>query len=531
MARKNQFLQNIHTKDMRTTNGALTNSSTGSTLLDQFGTAGSHRGRSFEQVSIDMSRLYGEDKLSALRFAFYLRLITRKIKGSFVTEKVQLGQGNRDEAFKRLLWVAQNDPNVFYENLWLLPIVGSWKDLWALMMLASELNVKINRAKFYHLMAAAIKDDNERPLIQKFLPQVKANLKCKTLRAKALNSLAKGFCDHVGWDARSYRKFKSTGEAHVFQRVLCSKLYSQLNWNHIPGRALSQLVGGKFLSKHGLEDSYTRWIMNQPAAKFTGYVHELVVKAKEAKTTAQKMTLDKQFVGLLKNNNPMLKNGRRPIAAVDGSGSMYQSCKGVTTVQAVDVAKALGIYFANLLQGDFNGWTIKFSERSTWVKLTGSFTSQLQQINWGDCPSNTDFMSIVDSFVTMRKKFPSISENDFPNTLVVVSDMQFDDYSQKRNTAYIEAKRRLKAGGFSDAFVNDFMFVWWRVDNGAPTDYPQTMNEPNGYCLSGFDGAIISLILDGEKVEDKKTGKLREKTMEEKVNEALEQEVLLQVVS
>jgi len=123
-ASTNKFLQNIHSKDARTDNGALTNSSTGSALVDQFGKAGSHRGRSFADVSRDMSRIYGEDKLSALQFAFYLRLITRKIKGSFTTETVQLGQGNRDESFKRLLWVAQNDPSVFYENLWLLPIIG-----------------------------------------------------------------------------------------------------------------------------------------------------------------------------------------------------------------------------------------------------------------------------------------------------------------------------------------------------------------------------------------------------------------------
>jgi hypothetical protein len=533
----NKFLQSLHSKDTYTANGALSNSSTGSALVDQFGSAGSHRGRSFTEVSKDMSRIYGEDKLSALQFTYYLRLITRKIKGSFVTDTVQLGQGNRDESFKRLLWVAQNDPKVFYANLWLLPIVGSWKDLWSLMILGSDLGVKLDRNQFYELIAQAIKDDNERPLVQKFLPQVKASSKCTTPRAKALNAIAKGFVDYVGWTPKEYRKFKSTGEAHVFQRVLCGRLYKDIKWNQIPGRALSLLVKGKFLAKHGLEDSYTKWIMTQPAAKFTGYVHELGAQVKSARTQAQIMTLDKQFVGVLKNNNPMIENGRRVISAIDRSGSMDNLVAGGSTT-AMNVAESLGVYFANLLPGAFNGWVIRFSSRSEWVKLTGSFTQQMRQMTWGDCPSNTDFQSIIDSFVTMKRRHPSIPESDFPNTLLVVSDMQFDapswGYNQNHagrhdvKTNYQVAIKKLKAAGFSQAFVDDFQFIWWNVRSNT-NDYPQTLNEPGGYFISGFDGAIISLIVNGEKIKDEKTGKLREKTMEEKMNDALNQEILQQV--
>lgn len=536
----NQFLQNIHSKNTYTENGALTNSSTGSTLVDQFGKAGSHRGRSFAEVSIDMSRIYGDDKLSALQFAFYLRLITRKIKGSFVTETVQLGQGNRDESFKRLLWVAQNDPVVFYENLWLLPIVGSWKDLWSLMILAQDLKIRLDRDRFYELIAQAIKDDNERPLVQKFLPQVKASSKCKTARANALNAIAKGFLDYVGWDGKQYRKFKSTGEAHVFQRVLCGRLYKAIKWNQIPGRALHLLVQGKFLKRHELEDSYTKWIMSQPAAKFTGYVHELGDKVREAKSQAQILTLDKQFIGVLKNNNPMVENGRRTICAVDRSSSMNSKVAGGTT-SAMNVAESLGVYFANLLPGAFNGWVIRFSSRSEWVKLTGSFTQQIKQMTWGDCPSNTDFQSIIDSFVTMKQKHPQIPETDFPNTLLVVSDMQFDaaGYYQSQylgrnvpynaQTNYEVAIKKLKAAGFSKAFVDDFQFIWWDVTGRVKKDFPQTLAQPGGYYLSGFDGALVSLIVNGEKVKDAETGKLRDKTMLEKLQDALNQEVLQQV--
>jgi hypothetical protein len=62
-------------------------------------------------------------------------MITRKVKvnESSVTEKVQKGQGARDESFKRLLWFAVHQPDLFYKNIWALPLVGSWKDIWTIM--------------------------------------------------------------------------------------------------------------------------------------------------------------------------------------------------------------------------------------------------------------------------------------------------------------------------------------------------------------------------------------------------------------
>lgn len=144
----NQFLSNVTKKDTKTANGALSNSSTGSTLVDQFGVAGAQRGRTLEQVFADQSKLEHSFPMFALRFVFYLRLITRKIRyQDKTTESVQKGSGNRDESFKRLLWYAQNNPDKFYKNLWILPLVGSYKDIFDLLYLAEENNIKLDVSK------------------------------------------------------------------------------------------------------------------------------------------------------------------------------------------------------------------------------------------------------------------------------------------------------------------------------------------------------------------------------------------------
>ena len=52
------------------------------------------------------------------------------------------------------------------------------------------------------------------------------------------------------------------------------------------------------------------------------------------------------------------------------------------------------------------------------------------------------------------------------------------------------------------------------------------MDHGGQYLFSGFDGAVVSLLLGGEPVIDEKTGKVVQPTMEEMVNIALTQEVL-----
>jgi hypothetical protein len=48
-------------------------------------------------------------------------MVTRKVKvnANNETDKVQNGQGARDEAFKRLLWIAKEHPETFYNNIWI----------------------------------------------------------------------------------------------------------------------------------------------------------------------------------------------------------------------------------------------------------------------------------------------------------------------------------------------------------------------------------------------------------------------------
>lgn len=523
----------------RTENGALSYATIGSALLDQFGKAGSFRGRPIMDVWADQQHLWAEDAENALKFPFYLRLITRQsnILGGEKTEKVQRGQGARDESFKRLLWVAKYHPDEFYRNLWILPIVGSWKDLWVLMTFdgASEY---LNYKKFFQVLAEGINDPNHKDLVKKYLPRIRSEKKCTTDWAKRTNQLAKEFAKEAGWTFKDYRNFKSTGKAHTFQTIICKGLYSEINWNAIPGKALLNLVSGKFLTMHNLNDAYLEWLKSQPVAKFNGYAFELGRKLLNCgynPNLVTKITIDKQFDGLIatasKDGGAIKGN---VLCALDTSGSMTAYIDKERTTTAYDVCVSLGIYFSELNKGAFHNTVAMFDNTSRMMNLSGSFTDKYTQIRrastaWG----GTNFQSLIDLIVRTRKNNPSIPLEDFPKTLLVISDMQFNpsgygSYGRgTERTNYEEAMKKLRTV-FPEEFVKDFKMIWWYCSNARTTDFPSTMDDAGTYMVSGFDGAIVSFLLSGEEIRidnDTKTNP----SMEELVNTALNQEVLMLV--
>lgn len=533
----NEFIkQNIMSAGANNTfteNGAISYCTTGSKLIDQFGKAGTARGRDLNEVWNDQNAIWNEDKLSAIRFPFYLRMITRQttLFNGNKTSKVQRGLGARDESFKRLLWLAKFQPETFYRNLWLLPIVGSWKDLWVLMAFDGA-DEYLDYNKFFSVIAEGINDDNHRDLVKKFMPRIRSEKACTTPWAKRTNALAKQFAKAVGWSYKEYREFKSTGVAHQFQKYICAGLYDKIDWNRIPGQALLSLVSGNFLKKHNLEDKYLKWLETQPVVKFNGYAYELGMKlgsnqSSNVLTRINRMTIDKQFDNLIKtakSDDGALKGN--VLCALDTSGSMTCGVSGGPAgLTSYDVCISLGIYFSELNEGAFHNVVAMFDNTSSLKTLKGSFSDKWFDIRnsrtaWG----STNFQSLIDLICDTRRNRPNVPLEDFPQTLLVVSDMQFNPVGGNEQSNYEAAMSKLRKY-FPSEWVDKFKIIWWQCascyGNRMLNDVPSTLEHGGTYFLSGFDGSIVSLLLGGEQKPDGTAP-----TMEELAQAALSQEVL-----
>lgn len=523
--------------NVRTENGALSYATIGSALLDQFAKAGTARGREMSQVWSEQAKLWADDPETALRFPFYLRMITRQtnVNGG-KTAKVQRGQGAKDESFKRLLWIAKYHPDTFYANLWLVPVVGSWKDLWVLMSMDSTLK----RNEFFKVLAEGIENESAKDLVKKYMPRIRSNSKCKTDWAKQSNEDAKAFAKFAGWSYEDYRTFKSTGKAHTFQTYICQGLYSKIDWNTIPGKALLNLVSGDFLEKHKLTDGYVKWLKSQPVAKFNGYPFELGAKLGCNRYNnvpmVTKITVDKQFKGLIetaKKDDGGIKGN--VLCALDTSGSMGCQVQGANGITSYDVCVSLGIYFSELNEGAFHNVVAMFDNTSELMTLSGEFSDKWNQIlNRRYAMGGTNFQSLIDLIVATRKKHPEIPVDEYCKTLIIVSDMQFNPaggygwgWSYNRDpeaekTNYQTAMDKLRTV-FPADWVDEFKIIWWYCAGRETSDYASTKEDKGTYLISGFDGSVISFVL-GKDIDN--TPNKKAPTMEEVVHDALHQEVL-----
>jgi hypothetical protein len=173
-----------------------------------------------------------------------------------------------------------------------------------------------------------------------------------------------------------------------------------------------------------------------------------------------------------------------------------------------------------LIEGEFKDNVIMFDSTSRIKKLSGKFTDK-----WDQVPQNamgfTNFQSVIDGIVRVRKHNPQIPVEDYPGVLLVVSDMQFNPTGND-NTNYEEAMRKLAAVGLPKMTI-----IWWCV-NAYGKDVPSKMDDAGTVLISGMDGSVVSLILEGEseKVVDKETGEQRKLNPLEMMKIALDQEIL-----
>jgi hypothetical protein len=200
------------------------------------------------------------------------------------------------------------------------------------------------------------------------------------------------------------------------------------------------------------------------------------------------------------------------------------TCGNLHGVSPFDICISLGAFFSTINTGAFHKNVIMFDNVSRVLQLKGTFTQMINQIiktttAWG----GTNFQSVVNEIVRIRKENPNIPLEDYPQTLLIVSDMQFNPVGGNKDTNYVAMKKTLYEF-FPKEFVDNMKFIWWQV-NGNAKDVPATLADGGCYFFSGFDGSIVTLLLGGELAEFEKKEK-RQPTMEEMIGVALGQEIL-----
>lgn len=500
----------------QTWNGAASLSTTGfeklGTCLDYFAKCGTYVNRDQEAVSTDMGRIFADDEDAALKILFGLRLITRKPRGTdggsiATVEDTQTGFGRKDEFYKAVVWLHNNKPEALYKNLHLIPLFGSWKDF-----VTEPLIDTLNRDAVYTLVAQNLNDN----LLRKYLPQIRSGKKVRSERDRKRSEWAKGLCAHLGIKPQDYRKLKTAGAGHIWQKQMSAKDWEKINFNGIPGKAMLLHTSRKgkdqqtVFERHGQVERLKDWVLSQKSVKFNGYPYELLKAAQKNPSMIQKIVYDKQFETLLETmRGHKLGN---VLSCLDISGSMGMEV--TPGVSAMDICLSMGISFSALNAGYFKDAVCGFSDNAILAKLKGGFCDRLyflqhdpefQRVAWG----STNFQGVIDLLVKIRQQNPDIPVDEYPETILVISDMQFNPVSggygygnpnpQAAETNYEAARRKLNAVGLKDVRI-----IWWYV-NGAGSDFPSKMDDKGVYMIGGFDPVNLKALmgLDATKEEKK----------------------------
>lgn len=500
-------------KTGRTWNNALSNTTSLSANLDYFSKCGTYQKRTQEQVSTDMVRIFSENSDTATKLVFGTRLITRKpkIDNPEINASVASGYGRRDEFYKAIVWMNSFATDILYNNLDLIPLFGSWKDFLN-EPLINTLKCEAVYSLFYNNL-----DDH---LVRKYLPQIRSKSRTRSVRDKARSAWAQGFCKFIGLSHKDYRKIKSVGEAHVWQKLASQNLWDKVNFNSIPGKAFFNLIHrtGKdkrsALARHNQIERLKSWLVTQNNVKFTGYPYELAAAARRAADDLSIFMVNKQFKTLLEQmKGHSLGN---VLCALDTSGSMDSEV--LPKVKAVDICVSMGVSFSMMNIGWFKDTVCMFDSTSEFKKLYGGFAERIKQIP-ANAMGSTNFQSIIDLLVTTRTKCPEIPVSEYPDTILCISDMEFNPvetiYNWKTGrlikqemTNYEASMKKLKSVGLPDVRI-----IWWCVNGQTTSDFPATMNDPGCYMISGFDPVNLKSLM-GQEVKDKMSPKATVTPME-----------------
>ena len=498
-------------------NGALKYTTSGSDFVDQFAKVTEYRQpRNYSEISEDMSLLWDQNPRLTISFVIYLRLITRTVKfpDGTRTSTTQRGQGLKHESIMRMIWLAVNHPEEFWNNVNLFVSAGSWKDI--IMMLSYDLQYNgwegrvLNWKDFTSLILAGLENPKTSELVKKYLPQIKSRSKCKTVAVQADTIIGKYLCSAIFDDIENkvesyakYRKLKVSGTAHVWQQLISQGRFMEIDFDTVHGRALAQMVSGQFLKNNGLEETFEKWMASKPVAKYTGYVYELMQPVKSGYSnnvlrSYQEDTINKQFLGLIETAKKGMTGENPFITVVDTSSSMTGLVPG-TKVSAYDVAKSMALYFSYLLKGPFHNHWMEFNHNCILKKWIGDTPVKKLQNDHSEAYGSTDFESVARTFVEVRQS--GVEEKDFPGGILCLSDGCFN-YNHSNKGNYKLFKKILLKGGFSKEFVDKFKIVLWDMPNGYYVDRGAKFEEfadcPGMFHISGLDGSIVAFLMGTE---------------------------------
>ena len=468
-----------------TENGALGYKTTGKSLLDLNFMLASLRSASDESIWKYFLSAYNENPDLAVVWLFF----ARDCRG-----------GSGERRLFRVVYprLASENPALAIKLLHFIPEYGRWDDL--IQILDNTREAKVRNVGYqliceqFHKDVADMKDGKPVSLLGKWMP----SLNTSSVRTKSLAGTIRG---QLGCTPRQYRKTLSALRRHidVVERKMSANEWKDIDYQGVPSKAM--LNYRKAFMNHD-EDGFQAYLdaVKSGNAKihsgtlFPYEIYHAYTDGWKVKTYIDD-TLETQWKALPNTVPP----DKGTLVVVDGSGSMTWGL-GESSVQPIDIARSLGLYFSERLTSAFRDTFITFSSSPRLVRLNPDFSlrAKIETIEqYNDC-SNTDiektFNLVLDTAIKWHMK-----QAEMPANILIISDMEFDDISHggygwsavdKRLFSVIT--ERFEAAGYKLPRL-----VFWNVASRTGT-IPLIENDLGVALVSGFSPSIADMVMSGK---------------------------------
>lgn len=291
-------------------------------------------------------------------------------------------------------------------------------------------------------------------------------------------SLALMLCDLMGVSQQEYRKLI---KVDTTESKLCANQVEQIEYEKVPSLAMLK---------------YFQAFYRKDTARFEDYLNSVKKGTAKMNTTVNTCyDVYKQFkkgnkeCDLLFSKLPQVNLGSI-LPIVDHSASMFDPA------DSVGKAISIGHYVAKN-STYLNNHIITFSSRPKLLELGKSYAEDMEILDsYHDC-SNTDFGAVMELLGRL--------ENDFPDWLLVLSDMEFDFGSSRSKDETMKIFREHNANTH---------IIWWNF-NTRNTTSPEIDKYGNIY-LSGYSPQLLNLLevgFDQERFLNKLLDEYEEKCL------------------
>jgi Domain of unknown function (DUF2828) len=452
----NTFVNAVVNQEARTENGMRARKSTANALVDLFFKAGASRGKN---ITKEFTAALVEDQDLALRLALWLR-------------DARGGAGER-ELFRQIMVQLENTrPELAAKLLAKVPEVGRWDDLFVF-------KTQPLKAQAYTMLGDALRAKNG--LAAKWTPRK--------------GEVAREIREFFGMSPKFYRK-SLVEMTKVVEQSMCAKEWDEINFSHVPSVAHARYkkAFGRNTSKYAeyvtaLVKGDDPKVKVNAGAVFPYDVLKGVIGSYRNKFSANELVVVQKQWEAMEN----FIGDANVLPLVDVSGSMGcpaggSGSKSVTT--CMDVAISLGLYVADKNKGKFKDTFLTFSGTPELLHLKGNIVEKCQQMassNWG---MNTDLVKAMDKILSTAKN-GNVPQEEMPEMLLIMSDMQFDQCARFDDTAMKMMSRKFEDAGYELPKI-----VFWNLN--AKDNVPVKYDTRGVALVSGFSPAIMVAVLGGD---------------------------------